>query len=68
VLVFLQVYLLIAAAEWLRSLFWFVDMYEKSGVSWTRLAVILGLVATFTFFSTLLFFCPAVRNYYNPDQ
>jgi len=57
-----RIYLFIAAAEWIRALFAFIDIYEKNGLSWTRLSVILTGVALFTFCSALLLFCRPLKN------
>ncbi len=61
----LQVYLLIAAAEWLRTLLNLMEIYEKEGMSWIRLAVILGLVTAFTLFSILPFFSSVLKKYFH---
>jgi len=62
-----QVYLLFAAAEWVRALLAFVDIYERAGVSWTRLAVILGAVALFTFCSAIFLSCRPVKSYFRME-
>lgn len=63
----LQIYLLISAAEWLRTLFNFIEIYERAGMDWFRLAVILGLVTAFTLFSILPFFNSALKNYFQME-
>lgn len=60
----LQTLLLLAAAEWLRTLLFLVQLREEHGLPWTRLAVILALVAILTGGSALLFQLRAVRRRY----
>ena len=59
-----RIYLFIATAEWIRALFAFIEIYERGGLSWTRLSVILGGVALFTFSSALLLSCRPLTNYF----
>ena len=47
--------LVLGAAEWVRTLVVLVGVRRELGQSWTRLAVILGVVALFTLGSALLF-------------
>jgi hypothetical protein len=61
---FVQIFLVIAAIEWLRTLFGFIDVYESIGQSWTRMAIILGSVAAFTFSSAFVFFGKRVKERY----
>ncbi len=61
----LQIYLLIAAVEWLRTLFSLMEIYKRAGMDWSRLAVILGLVTAFTLFSILPFFSSRLKKYYS---
>lgn len=57
--------LLLGAVEWLRTLVVFAQMRIESGEPWTRLAVILGAVALFTAFSSLVFRNNALRKWYS---
>ncbi|WP_457577607.1 hypothetical protein [Desulfomarina sp.] len=61
----LQVYLLVAAAEWLRTLLNFMEIYERAGMDWGRLAVILGLVTAFTLLSIMPFFSSVLKKYFH---
>ncbi len=61
----IRIYLFIAAAEWIRSLFAFIEIYERSGLAWTRLSFILGGVALFTFSSALLLSCRPLKTYFS---
>ena len=59
-----QVLLFLGALEWLRSMSLFVGERAADGLPWTRLAVILGSVASFTAFSAILFETRRLRNCY----
>ena len=50
-----QALLVLGALEWLRALYGFAAVRIAFGEPWTRLAVILGLVALFTGLSGLVF-------------
>ncbi len=45
---FMQIYLVIAALEWIRALFVYINLYEEIGHPWFRLSIILGSVIVFT--------------------
>ena len=60
----LLVFLLLSAAEWVRTLFALVIIYQAHGVSYTRLTVILLLVASFTLASALALKAKAMRRRY----
>lgn len=58
-----QLSMIIGAAEWVRTLLVLVADRQADGETWTRLAVILGLVAAFTAASALPFsISPKVRR------
>ena len=59
-----QLGLLLAALEWLRSLFTLVRSRQAMGMEWHRLAAILGAVALATLLSGLVFRLPALRQRY----
>jgi len=59
-----QAGLVLASIEWLGTLLQLVRFRQSMGMEWTRLAVILGGVALFTLFSTLVFRLPALRCCY----
>ncbi len=56
--------LVLATIEWLRTIFVFVSLRSKIGLPWTRLTIILGAVACFTFASALVFFSKALKKRY----
>ena len=62
-----QVLLIVAALEWLRSLFMFVQMRIAFDAPWTRLAIILGTVALLTALSGLVFRGMALRKRYRSN-
>jgi len=51
----LQIVLVIGALEWIRTLVVFATARAAAGQSWTRLAVILGVVALLTLVSAMVF-------------
>ena len=51
----LQIVLVIGALEWIRTLVIFATARAAAGQSWTRLAVILGVVALLTLLSAMVF-------------
>ena len=60
-----QVVLVIGAIEWLRTLVILVAQRQASGQNWTRLAIILTVVAIFTGGSAFVFFSRSLRTRYN---
>ena len=50
-----QAVLVIGALEWVRTLLKLIEMRQAMDLPWTRLAVILGIVALFTGLSALVF-------------
>lgn len=63
-----QLALLLGAIEWLRTLVFVVQMRMEFGMPWTRLAIILGIVALFTAFSSLVFRSRALRKRYSDGK
>ena len=59
-----QLYLIIASLEWLRTLFVFASRRIAESMSWTRLAVILGGVAIFTAASGCVFLMKPLKERY----
>ena len=59
-----QVGLILAAGEWLRTLYHLVEFRQAMGMEWHRLVYILGGVALFTLLSSLVFRLPALRRRY----
>lgn len=54
VLRLIQIILIAAGAEWIRSMLFYIDVRKTSGDDWTRLAIILTAVAIYTVLSGLL--------------
>ncbi len=64
-----QIVLVLGGLEWVRTLLVFVAQRREAAQSWTRLAVILGIVALFTIGSGLLFsISGALRQRYGLDE
>ncbi len=64
----MQVFLVLAAAEWGRTLLKFIQVYQDNGLSWHRLAVILGSVLICTAASALVFRSKTLRSHYNMTE
>ena len=62
-----QVLLVLGGLEWLRSLYHFAAMRIAWEQPWTRLAIILGVVAAFTALSGLVFRQRKLRERYRPE-
>lgn len=56
--------LLLGAAEWVRTLVEIAGVRQMQGAPWTRMAVILGVVALLTAFSALVFISRPMRTRY----
>ena len=61
----MQAVLLLGALEWLRTLVTVANIRIEYGMPWTRMAVILGVVALFTACSGLVFRSKALRERYS---
>jgi len=59
-----QVFLILGALEWTRTLFLLIHQRQALGLEWTRLAIILGLVAVFTGTSSLVFLSRSLKERY----
>jgi len=57
-------FLFLAAGEWIRTILTFTEHYQAAGVSWTRMAIILGTVAVFTASSALVFKTSTMKKRY----
>ena len=64
----LQVALLLGAIEWLRTLMFVAQMRIEFGMPWARMAIIMGAVAMFTAFSSLVFRGKALRKRYSGEK
>ena len=62
-----QVFLLIGSLEWVRTLLGLVEMRQTMGTPWTKLAVILGIVALFTALSALIFQSRSLKERYTTN-
>ena len=62
------VFLLLSAAEWLRTMLVFIEQYQAAGISWTRLAIILTSVSFFTALSSLALRTTAMKKRYNTKR
>lgn len=59
-----QIILVLGALEWIRTLLILVDERRTAEQPWTRLAIILALVAIFTACSALVFCCRSLKKRY----
>ena len=64
----IQLTLLLGAAEWVRTLISVAQTRIEFGMPWTRMAIILGVVALFTALSSLMFGNKALRERYSGDE
>lgn len=60
----IQAALLLGAIEWLYTLYVVAQMRIEFGMPWTRMAIILGVVALYTALSSLVFRGKVLRNRY----
>ncbi len=60
----IQAALLLGGIEWLRSMFGYIAQRKETGEDWTRLAIILSIVAIFTVLSGLVFFSKRIKAHY----
>jgi len=59
-----QIVLVLGALEWIRTLLVLASQRRQAGQPWTRLAIILAVVAVFTACSALVFCCRSLKNRY----
>ena len=64
----MQAVLILGALEWARTLYELVQIRAAQGQPFTRMIVILGVVAAVTFCSALLFQSPALKRIYRLDR
>ena len=60
----IQVLLFLAAAEWIRAMFGYINVRKEIGEDWGRLAIILLTVALLTACSTLVFRGKSLKKRY----
>ena len=65
---FIQLMLLVAAAEWIRAMMGYINMRKSIGDDWTRLAIILIVVAMLTALSGLVFQGRSLRKLYRLER
>ncbi len=63
----MQVVLILGALEWVRTLYELAQARAVHGQPFTRMIVILGVVAAVTFCSALLFQSPELKKIYRLD-
>jgi hypothetical protein len=68
VLVYLPVVLILGALEWVRTRYELAQVRAAYGQPFTRMMIILGVVAAVTFCSALLFQSPALKKIYRLDE
>jgi hypothetical protein len=61
----IQLVLLLAAAEWVHTLWQIAQLRMQLGLPWERMAYILSAVALFTALSALVFFSRPLRQRYS---
>lgn len=59
-----QITLVLGTLEWLRSLYFYIQAYEETGQSWSKLLMIIGGVSLFTALSALVFNSKKLREKY----
>ena len=64
----MQIVLILGALEWVRTLYELAQERAALGQPFTRMIVILGVVAAVTFCSALLFQSPALKRIYRLDR
>ena len=64
----MQVVLILGALEWVRTLYELAQVRAALGQPFTRMMIILGIVAAVTFCSALLFQSPALKKIYRLDE
>jgi len=60
----IQILLLLGAAEWIRSMFGYIEVRKSIGDDWTRLAIILVTVALLTACAGLVFRGKSLKKRY----
>jgi len=60
----MQLFLLLGAAEWIRTAIILADIRRQEGAPWIRLVIIIGSVALFTTLSVLLFQLKSLKKRY----
>ena len=61
----IYILLIIGSLEWIRTIFHYVNQRQSVGEPYFRLIIIIGVVAIFTAFSTLVFRNSKLKERYN---
>jgi len=61
-------FLVMTAAEWLRTMILLILRYQEMGYPWTRLAIILSSVALFSALSCLVFKTTIMKKRYSSKE
>lgn len=61
----IQLFLILGAIEWIRTLYIYAIEREAMSESWTRLAIILGSVSLFTGLSAFVFLFKSLKKRYS---
>lgn len=64
----MQVVLILGALEWVRTLYELVQVRAALGQPFTRMMIILGVIAAVTFCAALLFQSPELKRIYRLDR
>lgn len=64
----LTLFLLVAGAEWLRTLYFLTGRYQEAGLPATRMTMILAAVSLVTVLSPLVFRTGAMRRRYLAEE
>ena len=64
----IQLLLLLGAAEWIRSMFGYIEVRKSIGEDWTRLAIILVAVAVLTACAGLVFRGLSLKKRYQLEK
>ena len=59
-----QVFLFVYGLEWIRTIFYYARIRTANGENWSRLAIILGVVALLNFATTLVFRTKSMKEKY----
>ena len=63
----IQLTLIAGAAEWIRTMFYYINLRKETGDDWIRLAIILSVVSLFTLLSALIFQTKAMKKIYSSE-
>ena len=64
----IKIELILGGIEWIRTAMNIVQSRQAYNLPWTRLAIILGVVAVFTLVSAIVFRSKSLRDRYNPGD